>query len=53
MKTNRNSFSFSYTIALDGEYALDEAKGDRPLKIDQADFDYPQEIRNRVADLNT
>ena len=43
--------SGSITIALDGESALWEAKGDWPLQFDQPDFDCFQEIRNRVAAL--
>ena len=41
----------SITIALDGESALLQAKGDWPLRIDQPNFDYLQEICYRVAAL--
>ena len=39
--------SGAFTIALDGESALEEASGNWPLQIDQPCFDYLQEIRNR------
>ena len=39
------------TVALDGECALDEANGNWPLTIDQASFDFLQEIRNNLKAL--
>jgi hypothetical protein len=38
----------SITIALDGESALDQASAETPLKIDQADFNILQDIRERL-----
>jgi hypothetical protein len=38
----------SITIALDGESALDQASAESPLKIDQADFDIQQDIREQL-----
>jgi hypothetical protein len=38
----------SITIALDGETALDQASAETPLKINQADFDILQDIRERL-----
>jgi hypothetical protein len=38
----------SITIALDGESALDQASAETPLKIDQADFDILQDIREQL-----
>ena len=46
-----NITSGSITIAFDSESALWQAKGDWPLRIDQPDFDYLQEIHYRVAAL--
>ena len=48
---HNNITTGSITIALDGESALWQSKGDLPLRIDQPDFDYLQEIRYRVAAL--
>jgi hypothetical protein len=38
----------SIRIALDGESALDQTSAENPLKIDQADFDILQDIRERL-----
>jgi hypothetical protein len=40
--------SGSITIALDGKSALDQASAETPLKIDQADFDILQDIREQL-----
>ena len=46
-----NINSGSITIALDGESALNESKGNWHLQVSQPLFDYLKEIRNRIKAL--